>query len=233
MRMSVIIAVLLAVTASSATADRGRLSAGGFLGTGFSNDREALEGFQYTEFRPGAVLGGSILYRLPSGHSIELGAEHFSIQMTELGEKIGTLTLTPLLASYSFQWIPRFTPTGKDSARTQVDRGSTTGVTWHADLGVGISLAEFKKGPLLEAVEDTLDWKILIETENPLTFRIGAGAGFFLSRNIAATLEVQVVLCDAGTTWEVEEEGVTSPVEGIETFAAGTTQFGLSVRFWY
>jgi hypothetical protein len=233
MKASVCIAVILGMMVSMAAADWGRMSAGGYVGTGFSNGGDALEGFQYTEFRPGVAVGGNLLYRHPSGHSIELGGQSLTIEMRELGEKIGSLQLTPLMASYSFQWIPRFGSGSTDSAGTMTQPATTTGFTWHVDLGLGISLTDFKKGPLLEAIEDTFDFNILIETENPLVVRIGGGAGLFLSKNIAATLDVQVVLCDVGTTWEVEEEGVTSPVEEIETFAAGTTQFGLGLRFWY
>lgn len=233
MRMSVYAAVILAVTASSASAERGLLSVGGFAGTGFSNGGEAIEGFQYTEFRPGVILGGSILYRFPAGHSIELGAEHLAIQMRELGENIGTLELIPVLVSYSFQWRSRSRAGGADSTQARVVRGDATGFTWHVDLGAGISLTDFKKGPLLKALEDTFGWRLIIDTDNPLALKIGAGVGFFLYKNLSVTLDSRVVLGDVGTTWVVSEEGVTSPVEQIDKFSAGTTQFGVGLRFWY
>ena len=231
MRTSVWIAVILVAVASPAAAGPGLMSAGGFLGTGFSNGGEALEGFQYTEFRPGMVLGGNLLYRLPGGHSIEFGALDFTIEMREIGEKIGSLSLTPILLSYSFQWLPKSRVQKPDTLRTTQPEGS--GICFHADLGAGISYTEFKKGRLLREIEEDLGFNVLIETENPITFRVGAGVGFLLHRNISATLDAQLILCDVGTTWEVEAEGVTSPIEEIEKFSAGTTQVGLGLRFWY
>jgi|GEM_PF-2011038 len=231
MRISVLVAVILVAAASPVAAGRGLMSAGGFLGTGFSNGGEALEGFQYTEFRPGMVLGGNLLYRLPGGHSVEFGALDFTIEMREIGEKIGSLSLTPVLVSYSFQWLPKSRVQKPDSLNATQSEGS--GICFHLDVGAGISYTEFKKGRLLMDIEEELGFQVLIETENPLTFRIGGGAGFLLHRNLSATLDVQVILCDVGTTWEVEAEGVTSPVEEIEKFSAGTTQVGLGLRFWY
>jgi hypothetical protein len=107
MRACIWVAVIISATTSPVAAGRALVSAGGFLGTGFSHGGEALEGFQYTEFRPGMVLGGNLMYRLPAGHSIEFKALDFTIDMREIGEKIGSLSLTPLLVSYSYQWLPR------------------------------------------------------------------------------------------------------------------------------
>jgi hypothetical protein len=227
------IMILVALTVSSAVADRGLLSAGCFVGTAFSHGGDPLEGFQYTEFRPGILLGGNLLYRLPAGHSIEVGAVNFRITMWELGEKIGSLKMTPVVLSYSYQWRPQFTSPDNDSPGGQSAGSDAAGLTWHVDLGAGITLTDFEKGLALTEIEEMYDFNVLIETENALVLGVGGGAGFLLSKNLSATVDVQVSFCDVGTTWEVEQEDVTSPIENIKTFAASTTQLGVCFRFWY
>lgn len=208
--------VVLIMTVSPVFAESGKFSIGVIGGWAGSVTDEAVEGFPETEFKSSGVYGGSIMYRFPRGFALELCVEHLSMDLEELGENFGTLKMTPVMLLFKYQGMPQ----------------KGTGLTGHVDIGGGISLNSFDKGPFVTDLEKTYGVKFDIETDNSFVFELGAGVDYFFTKNISTNLDGRFLLGNVGTSWKGSGPGGTVTLD-IDKFYASNFQVLLGVRYWF
>ena len=179
-------------------------SIGGFGGFAISRSTGGIEDYPGTDWETGSAFGGSLMYRMTNGLMFELLFEQFEMGLEEEGNEIGTLKATPILFMIGYQSLPK----------------NKTGLAFHATIGSGIASSDLEKG---DAIKD-----FDISNDSAFMFALGAGLDYFITKNIALTLDGLILTGNIDSEWD-DNNG------NKEDFLLLTSNFqGLvGVRFWF
>ncbi len=211
------IVAILFFAANPAFADSVKFSVGVTGGRAWSIVDEAVGGFPDTEFESSAVYGGSAMYRFPNGFALELTVERLEMDLEESGEGFGTLEMTPVMALLKWQGMPL----------------GGTGLTGHVNIGGGINLTSFKKGPFITGCEEDEGVHFTIDTDDSYVFELGAGLDYFFSNHFSIGLDGRILGGSVGTTWKASQPTGSIDYEDIDTFNIGNFQALVGLRLWF
>lgn len=199
--------MVLAFFISTAYANAGNapsFSIGGFGGFASSKSVGGIEDYEGTDWETGGAFGVSIMYRMTHGLMFELLFEQFEMGLKEEGNELGTIIATPLLFKIGYQSLPK----------------NKTGVAFHATIGGGMAWSDLEKGDAIKEFD--------ISNDSALMFTLGAGLDYFITKNIALTLDGLILTGNIESEWDNNNGNK-------EEFLLLTSNYqGLvGVRFWF
>jgi opacity protein-like surface antigen len=187
-------------------------SIGAFGGFAISMTDEAVKDYQDTEWETGTAYGGSVMYRMANGLFFELLAEQFEMKAVENGDDIGTLKATPILLMVGYQSMPI----------------NMNGIAFHATIGGGFASSKLEKGDGITDLEKSSGVKRDISNDDAFMFEMGAGIDYFLSRNIALTLDGRFMAGNIDSKWDASNGNSED-----YTFYASNFQVLAGARLWF
>ena len=192
-------------------------SIGGFGGftIDMSTETAELEFYDDTkldEWEAGTVYGGSVMYRMANGLVLELIVKQFKMEAEEDGSEIGTLKATPILLMIGYQSMPK----------------NQSKFAFHATIGGGFASSDFDKGDDIKDLERATGGKIDISNDDAFMIEMGAGVDYFITRNIAMTLDGRYVVGFIDSKWEFSNGESEDYTLDIENF-----QYLVGLRLWF
>ena len=190
-RYRILVALALVLSVLSARSAGATLSVGGFGGKVWTVEKRAAKGdvatWATTSLGNAESAGGNVgilwdLYPRTKG-GIEIEAQQFKADFTNLGATAGELKGSPVLVQAKVQTFPR----------------DNRGLATHFSCGVGVMFSDFTTGPshLSGGTASTAD------TDESLAFAVGGGLDYFFTKNIAlATIESE--FAELGTELSIE-----------------------------
>lgn len=181
---------------------------------GFTSDMssEAVEDYDDTEWEAGTAYGGSVMYRWANGFVLELIVKQFEMDAEESGSEIGTLEVTPILLMIGYQSMPK----------------NQSGFAFHVSIGGGIASSDFDKGGDIKDMERANGVKVDISNDDAFMFEAGAGVDYFITRNIALTLDGRLAAGTIDSEWEFSNGESEDYRIDIESF-----QYLVGLRLWF
>jgi hypothetical protein len=164
------------------------------------------------EWEAGTAYGGSVMYRMANGLVLELIVKYFKMDAKENGSEIGTLKATPILLMIGYQSMPK----------------NQSGFAFHASIGGGIVSSDFDKGGDIKDLEKDSGVKIDISNDDSFMFEGGAGVDYFITRNIAMTLDGRYVVGFIDSEWKFSNGESEDYTFDIESF-----QYLVGLRLWF
>ncbi len=185
---------------------------GGMAG---SITQEGVAGFGETKFKPANTYGATLNYRFARGFSIGVRTEQFRMPLKENGDNFGNLQMRPVMVAIGGQGRP----------------AKGRGLTGHGQIGGGIALCRFEKGPAITTLERLLGVRMQVEAKNAPVFEMGGGLDYFVSRHVSFTTDFRVLLSNVGTKWYAVG-GRRVQVDNVDKFYASNAQAIAGVRIW-
>lgn len=213
--IAILYAVILAFIFSTPVAlagDNVSFSVGAFGGFVTGVTGEAVDGYEDTEWENGSAFGGSIMYRTANGLMFELLYEQFEMGLEENGSEFGTIKVTPILLMIGYQGLPK----------------NMKGVAFHATIGGGMASADLEKGDFIKDLENISGNSIDISNDSAFMFELGGGMDYFLTKNIALTLDGRLLIGSIDSEWDYNN-GNTDDFK----LMASNFQGLLGVRLWF
>ena len=211
MFLAVVLVCILSISFAYAE-DAPSFSIGAFGGFASSMTGEAVKDYQDTEWEAGGAYGGSVIYRMANGYIFELLVEQFEMKAVENSNDIGTLKATPILLMFGYQSMPKY----------------QSGFAFHATIGAGFASSKLDKGDDIKDLEKSSGVSIDISNDNAFMFEMGAGVDYFLSRNIALTLDGRFVAGNIDSKWDYSNGNSEK-----YTLYASNFQGLVGVRLWF
>jgi opacity protein-like surface antigen len=208
----IVVCACILFTSFAYAQDMPSFSIGAFGGFASSMTGEAVKDYDDTEWETGTAYGGSVMYRMANGFVFELLVEQFEMKAVENGDDIGTLKATPILLMIGYQSMPI----------------NQSGLAFHATIGGGFASSKLEKGDDIKDLESSSGVSIDISNDNAFMFEMGAGVDYFLTRNIALTLDGRFVAGNIDSEWDFSNGNSED-----YTLYASNFQGLVGVRLWF
>ena len=208
----VVVSACIYFTSFAYAEDAPSFSIGAFGGFAASMTGEAFKDYDDTEWETGTAYGGSVMYRLANGFVFEILVEQFEMKAVENGDDIGTLKATPILFMIGYQSMPK----------------DQRGIAFHATIGGGLASSDLDKGDDIKDLERSSGVSLDISNDDAFMFEMGAGIDYFLTRNIALTLDGRFVAGNIDSDWDFsngESENFTLYVSNFQGL--------VGIRLWF
>ena len=210
---------------STVLAEEGRLNVGVYGGGVISLAGDEAVDWGDSEFDNTVSYGLNMTYRLPTGLTLGLDVQRFTMDLELDGEEVGDATVTPLLFMVGYQSMPP----------------ADSGFAFHAYAGMGVSFNSFDEGSAVEDVEDEIEFMfggdadINIDTDNSFAMALGVGGDYFFNRNFSMNLDARLFFSQADFTEEDNwTDGVFSVSEEFEGDAdLNNLQFLIGAKYWF
>ena len=134
------------------------------------------------------------------------------MKAVENGDEIGTLKVTPILFMIGYQSMP-------------INQNK---IAFHATIGGGFASSELEKGDDIKDLESSSGVSIDISNDNAFMFEMGAGVDYFLTRNIALTLDGRFVAGNIDSKWDFSNGNSEN-----FTLLASNFQGLVGLRLWF
>jgi hypothetical protein len=193
-----------------------QLSVGGVYGIAGPFAASAVEGFDHTKWRRAPTYGAAVEYRFKSGLSLGVRAERLDMKMREDAYELGSLKISPMLATIGYQILPA--------------KGKRFG--GYVRFGAGTGSTKFTNGPDIKNLIGTSGVKLDVSVDKPILFDIGGGIDYFLIRQISITGDFRLLMSNIGTKWRMSYGSVYTYLEDVDNFYASTGQAAIGVRLW-
>jgi len=184
---------------------------GGFAG---SVTTEALAGYSSTKLDSGGALGGAVGYRFGNGLTLGMSVDQFRMTLRENAENFGSLRMRPVIASVGWQ--------GRPSGR---------GLTGHAQIGGGVLLTNFQKGPFITDLERTSRAQVVTTTKNAPAVALGGGLDYFLHPKFSVFTDVRILFANVTTEWAAVGN-IRVPLDFDKFYASNAQMLG-GIRVWF
>jgi len=171
----------------------------------------AFDGFENTKILPAFVIGGAARFFICQLVEFEALVTYTQLKITENSDDLGSLTFIPIVFNYKMQIIPR----------------KKSGVGFHVDLGAGVALTKFQKGPAISEIEKQEGVTITVETNKPFVLNLGIGLDVFIIRQLAIGCDFRLLTGNVSTVWKFN--GVA--VEFSDKIYASSFIMGLNLRY--
>ncbi|MBT8371911.1 MAG: hypothetical protein KJO34_13175 [Deltaproteobacteria bacterium] len=134
------------------------------------------------------------------------------MKAVENNDEIGTLKATPILLMIGYQSMPK----------------NQRGVAFHASIGGGFASSKLEKGTDIKDLEKSSGVSIDISNDDTFIFEMGAGVDYFLTRNIALTLDGRFIAGNIDSKWDFSNGSSED-----YTLYASNFQGLAGVRLWF
>ena len=195
-----------------------RFSFGFGIGGVSSITKEALKGFEDTEFSGGAAYNGYLSLLFSDDFSVGLLVQNMSMDLEENGVGFGTLKVTPIIALIQWFTVPAYSGLGS-----------------HFGIGGGINITDFETGGFVTELEQLYgnDVKINVNTDNSFVFEVSAGLDYYFIPNLAIMVEGRLLIGNIDTTWLVTDGTTSTPIQDFDKFYFSNFQYSAGLRAWF
>jgi hypothetical protein len=212
---AVVLFMFALVAAMAPTPAYAQPTAAGWFGGQVSITEEAIEGFEDTRFKPGRAVAGSVGFRFGGGFLTEFHFGEFNMRLSENGDDLGRLHVSQvMLGRFGYQARP--------------DR---MGVGGHMHVGAGLArITDWDNGPAIARLERQFGARMVVDAaDDQFVFEFGGGPDIFLSKYVALTTDLRLLLMNVATEWRAVGRQ-TVRLDGVDKFFASNFQGQIGIR---